>query len=328
MSQFSFLNKKDIRNKLTDLQENQYDLFENLADYFETLVKHYDLGIVSANQMHSGTMSAVVELATAQRHIVIKISAREDLESEAFFLETARLHGIDAPAVIKADFTKSIIPFDYMFLKYIEGVTPEKLTAEQAQQSGYMFGENLARVHEVHADGVGSIRKNRYNVALQDWQKLLQNSLEQKWKGVYAKHPSSFPERHHHIVQKLLETSALHDFSPRLLHGDVGGNNYLTHIDAKNNVERVYFIDPGTWVGGDPMQDLAFSQISWNYPGFSEGVIKGYMKRHPLSPSEQQRFDILKVYNQFWATLISCMRDRDRWHAMFEVYKKLEKDIL
>lgn len=314
------LNQKDVR-KQPGLSERQYDLFENLALYVQTVLRHYDIPAKRATRLGHGTKSAVVAVPKARQPWVIKISAHDDLESEQFFLENAYFHHIPVPRILMSDFTREIIPFDFLFLSFVPGKPPHVFSTTTRFRAGVMFGKYLRKIHAVRVDGIGSIHNHIFTHQPHAWQRLLRTSLQRKFTAL--KSPSAALKNFLPRVIKLLEHPVLSKFTPQLLHGDAGGNNYLIHCDARHRVHNITFIDPGTWVGGDPMQDLAFTQISWNYPGFSEGVLKGYSSVHTLTHEEEIRFRILQLFNQYWACLVSFSRGRARWKSMLREFHVL-----
>jgi hypothetical protein len=119
------LSQKLVR-KQKGLSERQYDLFEHLDSYIHTLLRHYDIHPTRLKRLGHGTMSAVVVIHHHRPYApwVLKISAQEDLESETFFLENAHLHTIPVPRVLVSDFTRKIIPFDFIFLNFVSGKLP------------------------------------------------------------------------------------------------------------------------------------------------------------------------------------------------------------
>lgn len=322
MNNYNFLNRINVRVLFPGLQEKQYDLFENLESYFTKIIQHYNIQPLKVQQPACGRMSAVIDVKTHDKRYIIKISALEDLESESFFLENAILHGIEVPEIYKTDFTKKVIPFDYMFLEFVEGVLPGEIHEDIRKNAGHILGKRLAKIHTIQSSGVGNIHKNCYAYKTEQWQTMFIESIRRTWKKIAFKE-HAFTKDYQNTIESLLSRPILKQFQPSLLHGDFGGNNYLTKIDSEGTITSVSIIDPGTWVGGDPMQDLAFSQISWNYSGFSEGVMNGYVEIHPLSDAEQKRLAILKMYNQYWAAIISCQRDRVRWTEMLTVFRIL-----
>ena len=317
------LNQKSIR-KQPGLSERQYTLFEHLGTYIHTILRHYDIHPTRLERLGYGTKSAVVAVYHDEPW-VLKISAQEDLESETFFLENAHLHNIPVPRILMSDFTRKIIPFDFIFLSFVHGQPPHVFRKDARLRAGIIFGKYLARIHRIHVDGVGNIRSHVFAHPQHAWRYLLRTSLRRKFDALIS--PPTSLQQSFFFVSHLLSDHLLTSFTPRLLHGDAGGNNYLIHRDTRNRVYKITFIDPGTWVGGDPMQDLAFTQISWNYPGFAEGVLRGYKRVHKLTQQEQSRFETLRLFNQYWACLVSFSRGRMRWKQMLRVFHALKKNV-
>lgn len=332
MFPFSHLNQTGLRHSYPSLSPDQYTLFRSLGVFFARLATAHGLSVRRVRKLGHGTISAVLLVETDTEKFVMKISVRDDLVSEAFFLQRAA-SVTSVPRVLLADFSRQIIPYDYLFLSFVLGSLPHNLTLDVRRRGGEKLGAALARIHTLPAKGVGTIVHDRFSYRTSVWQQLLIASLRSTWRTVHTREKAFLP-RYQKQVENILRSPVLKKFSPRILHGDVGGNNYLVEVhqnprvsspkpSSRWRVKKAHFIDPGTWVGGDPMQDVAFSQISWNYAGFSEGFWKGYVREHPLSDVEQERLRILRIYNQYWATMISRERDRSRWKKMFLAFQKL-----
>src|SRR3990167_9987198 len=327
---FSHLSEPNIRQQKTGLTPAQYDLYSHLGDHVSAIATHHKLSITHIKRFGDGRISATLDVTTSERRFVLKISAKDDLIADTFFLKKARTHGIPVPTVYLSDTTRTVIPFEYLFLEYINGVNANDAPLPLQLKAAQEFGRQLARLHTRPSGGFGVIDAHDHFSA-NNWCTLLISSLRRTWQQTDPK-ATTFTQVDQMAIEELLRAceDMCNNFRPRLLHGDAGGDNVLVLADHGGAFKGIAIIDPGTWIGGDPMQDLAFSQMSWHYQGFSEGVMQGYTKEQRLASEERERLEILRIFNQYWGAMISEQRGWGRWRdemladarASLAVYKK------
>ena len=86
---------------------------------------------------------STLDVTTSERRFVLKISAKDDLIAETFFLKKARTHGIPVPTVYLSDTTRTVIPFEYLFLEYINGVNANDAPLPLQLKAAQEFGRQL-----------------------------------------------------------------------------------------------------------------------------------------------------------------------------------------
>jgi fructosamine-3-kinase len=215
------------------------------------------------------------------------------VSSEAFYRRAAAR--IRVPTFIARGKTGS---WSWIIYRWKQGVLLYQLPSHpQRLRASKILGRQLRRLHTISVQGYGwmNLRRrwagktNRTNINF--FLKRVRR-LAQKNKTVFR--PSE--------IQQILRLTLLHPsvrrFSePRLLHGDCTGGNVIVTGGT------VTLLDPGEVIAGDPMADLAYTQLSNRRIEFQSGVWEGYTKHHPLSVAERERFLRWQLVRQLIVTL-------------------------
>jgi Ser/Thr protein kinase RdoA (MazF antagonist) len=111
-----------------------------------------------------------------------------------------------------------------------------------------------------------------------------------------------FGEAEQGLVAALLESPHL-NCQPTLIHGAFGP--HTVRCTAGDSVHLEAIIDPGTYVGGDGIYDLACG-LSAAYPAtWREGLLDGYQSVMALSADERARLPSLQLLANYW---LACRR--------------------
>jgi Ser/Thr protein kinase RdoA (MazF antagonist) len=112
-----------------------------------------------------------------------------------------------------------------------------------------------------------------------------------------------FGEAERATIAALLDSPRLDCQQPVLIHGDFGPQ--AVRCTAGENVHLEAIIDPGFWVGGDGLYDLACGMSAAHPAAWREGLLDGYQSIAPLTPDEQRRLPALRLLASYWG---ACRR--------------------
>jgi aminoglycoside phosphotransferase (APT) family kinase protein len=287
------LSRPNIQKERPGHPHEYYALFERLDEVVDDLlrVEEWDVGDA---RLLDGDSSAVISLAGTEGTVVLKISPWNDLPSELFFYSMLQRHGLPAPQILRADFSKRTIPYAYVFEELVDGVGVGRLPSSTRYAAAAIVGETMAKIHQIPVAGFGVV------------------SVEGTWShadareslgDVYvatdlAKHAAKVPEPSEiEAVHGVLDRDELRLTEPRLTHGDVAGSNFLFTIEEGGLTLRGV-LDPDV-VGGDPMADVAMATSDRDE--FAVGFMGGYSRIRPLSYVEIRRMELLQVLALYWS---------------------------
>lgn len=317
------MNNKNIR-KQPGLTEKQYTLFENLQQYYDKLINHLGWNIIDKKIMDGGYISAVIYIKLSDNtKRIIKISAKEDLYSEKYWLKECYKNNIKVPKLILDDFSQKVIPFDYIIIEYHDAIRANVLNDDSKYNAGILFGKELYKMHQINSEGVGFTR-NDNKFQKQNWKKLLINKITEAYNEL-KNNTDFFPEKNFiYMIKCINQKQFLDNITPKLIHSDPGGNNFLVTTNDEKKIKDYIIIDPNDWVGGEPMYDLAFSQIIWNFKPFMEGVYKGYLDNKQLSIIDKEKLVFYRMYTNYWASLSSYNMGWDIYKKLYDEFKKYQ----
>jgi fructosamine-3-kinase len=297
---------------------------EKESEYIRAICDAHGVSCMAIHENGGGYMSATYEIAGSKKRYIVKISFREDMASEIFFLHRAAGAGARVPNVIAFGLEKKIIPHDYIILEYFNGVRVNELDDDgKKYEAGTLFGSELTKLHRVRVEGFGAVDSARRFKSV-GWEDLLIDRLRGQRSLVSL---SASMEEELFGFEHIFKNKYAYREDPVLLHSDPGGNNFLVECNTAGEIINYRIIDPNEIVGGDPMYDLAFSQLVWNHRSFMHGVYSGYVQIHPLTETEWDRFVILKAYMHVWAALSSfAMGWIETGDDLFAEYMRIKKE--
>ncbi|MFH1189029.1 MAG: aminoglycoside phosphotransferase family protein [bacterium] len=309
---------------MTICPNNQSECHGDILSYIKKIIVPYGCNDVP-QRMGGGYTSEIFKVKTSFGIHIIKISFQDDLPSEIFFLKRAAVHNIRVPRVISYDFSKKEIPYDYCILEYFDGIRANELSDSKKYEAGALFGKELRKIHAIPVENFGKISYANTFDNHNDWAHILLHRILEVKKEVDTIH-ASFSNGEDIFLEKILTDKYRYVDTPRLIHSDPGGNNFLVQYNKQNEITNYRIIDPNELVGGDPLYDLAFSQLVWNHQPFMDGVLKGY-EAIRLTDEEKHRFMVLNMYLHYWASIASYARGWNIWKRLYEEYQKRKKEL-
>ncbi len=284
---------KNHRNsrQLQGPDKNYYKIMDNQEEILPKILLKSNLKVRNCSLITKGNINVCFQLTDhdCQKYIV-RIYTNDGLFAEAFWRKKLHENKLNVPKSIYVDCSKKDIGFMYEIQEFIEGIHIDSRLPEELQYHGaYLAGQELRRHHNIAVSGFGSFDSNG-KWTKKTWIEILQNYL-----GIRQRHKCALEL----FTQK--EIDKIHDYAirdkmmntrdPKLIHGDVGHNNII-YIPEK---DKIYFLDPGRIIGGDPMFDLAYASMPWAKGLFFKGILDGYEKEKPLTSEEQYRFKRLRL---------------------------------
>lgn len=290
-----------------------------LGDYTALVVRALNLRPVAAVVYAQTELHLLVRLSLPNEHLVLRVSPEDDLGAYVFFMRTMSGQRLPAPRMIQRDLSRTLVPFAYTLEAYVPGATAAMLgEAHLLRGAGRQAGRVLRRMHRVSAPGSG-----RPNPAgrwpAQRWPIVLRQIGRQ-----LAPPPTDtllFNETERAAVATLLASPRLEIAQPMLAHGAFGPA--AVRCTAGDYVHLEALVEPGRWVGGDGLFDLACGLCPVHPAPWREGLFDGYVGAGPLSPDEQERLPLLRTLASYWLACQRYMRAENHEEAQSEARQLL-----
>ncbi|MCK5699447.1 MAG: aminoglycoside phosphotransferase family protein [Candidatus Aenigmarchaeota archaeon] len=279
------------RGQMQERSEDHCRIVENLCDIFTKIISKSKIKANSYTVVEKGNMSVCLQVTdySGQKYL-IKICTNDRLFAETFWRKNLYENKLNVPKSIYIDCSKKDIGYMYEILEFIEGIHINTSISEELQYSGaYLIGQELRRHHNIAVSGFESVDcDGRWTK--KTWIETLQDYL-----GIRQRHKCALELFTQKEIDRIYDY-AIHDKmmdiqNPKLIHGDVGYNN-LIYTPEK---DKIYFLDPGRIIGGDPIFDLAYASMPWAKGLFFRGIMDGYEKEKPLTSEEAHRFRKLRL---------------------------------
>jgi Ser/Thr protein kinase RdoA (MazF antagonist) len=120
---------------------------------------------------------------------------------------------------------------------------------------------------------------------------------------------------------RILDQPCLDVSQPMLMHGNFGPQ--AVRCTSGEHVQLEAIIDPGLWVGGDGLYDLACGLSPAHPAPWRAGLLDGYQALAPLSPAERQRLPLLCLLACYWDACQRYMRAEPHEAARAEALRLL-----
>jgi len=275
-----------------------------LGDYTALVVRAANLRPTSC-ALHAQTeQHLLVRLSLPGEHLILRVSPEDDLAAYVCFTRTMSGQSLPSPRIIQRDLSRSMVPFAYTLESFVPG-GPATLLGEPhlLRGAGRQAGRALRRMHRISSPGYG-----RPNAAgrwpQQRWIAVLrQINLQLAPPPVDA---LIFGASERAAMVALLADPCLEITQPVLIHGAFGPGAVRCTAGLHVHVEAI--VEPGRWVGGDGLLDLARG-LCPSYPQpWRDGLLEGYCAAGYLSPAEQERLPLLSLLACYWNACRSYMR--------------------
>jgi Ser/Thr protein kinase RdoA (MazF antagonist) len=267
-----------------------------LGDYTALVVRALNIRPTAVALYAQTEQHLLVRISAPAEHLILRIAPEDDLAAYVYFTRTMSGQQLPSPRIIQRDLSRTLVPFAYTLESFVPGVPATSLGAEHLLRgAGRQAGRSLRRMHRVSAPGSG-----RPNPAgrwpYQSWRAVLrQINL------TLAPPPVDglvFGEAERAAVAALLADPRLEIAQPVLMHGAFGPP--AVRCTAGLHVHLEALVEPGRWVGGDGLFDLACGLCPTSPQPWREGLLEGYCAVGPLSAAEEERLPLLRLLACYW----------------------------
>jgi len=238
-----------------------------------------------------GYNSQVFDIKTSERELIIKIitkseeSAKKDINIRKFLSE--KIPRFQIPNTIMFDNTKKIVPFTYMILSKINGLTLGKAYTMIADKE--IFFEQLGELK----GELNSIKNNYFgdldsNLEIKYKHKKWLSFIETRFTKQIKKIKTGEMYNNKLIIElinfwELNKTILNQDIGPCFCHGDTSQSNILV-TDSKE-VSGIIDFEYARWGGG--IHDLFSSVRKSTFIDHADSIIKGYSRK--ITPPKNWR---------------------------------------
>lgn len=290
-----------------------------LGDYTSLVVRTMNVRPLAVELYAQTDKHLLVRISTPVEHLILRVAPEDDLAAYVAFVRTLNGQQLPAARLIQRDLSRTLVPFAYALESFVPGVPATVLGHDHLLRgAGRQAGRALRRMHRVSSPGVG-----RPNPAgrwpQQTWVAVLRQIGAQ-----LAPPPVDaliFGEAERGAVAALVGDPRLQVTQPVLIHGAFGPA--AVRCTAGNHVHLEGLVEPGRWVGGDGLFDLACGLCALHPQAWREGLLEGYVAAGPLSPAEQARLPLLRLLASYWLACFAYMRAEPYEAARDEVLHAL-----
>ncbi len=268
-----------------------YRIIENSDVILSKIFSGLNIKAISSDLIEKGNINICYRVTDHDHQkYVIKICTNDRLFAEVFWRKKLCDNKLNVPRQICVDYSKKEIGYMYEVLEFIDGVHINSKVSEEIQYRGaHLTGQELRKHHNIAVSGFESVDCDG-KWTKKTWIETLQNYL-----GIRQRHKCALELFTQKEIDRICDY-AIHDKmmdiqNPKLIHGDIGYNN-LIYTPEK---DKIYFLDPGRIIGGDPIFDLAYASMPWAKGLFFRGIMDGYEKEKPLTSEEAHRFRKLRL---------------------------------
>jgi Ser/Thr protein kinase RdoA (MazF antagonist) len=295
-----------------------------LGDYTALVVRATNIRPTSAMLYAQTERHLLVRLSTAAEHLILRVAPEDDMAAYVSFVRAMTGQQLPAPRIVQRDLSRTLVPFAYTLESFVPGLPATALGQEHLLRGvGRQAGRVLRRAHRVSSPGSG-----RPNIAgrwpLQPWPRVLRQINDH-----LAPPPVDalvFGEAERAAVAALLADQRLQIAQPVLIHGEFGPA--AVRCTAGMHVHLEAIVEPGRWVGGDGLFDLACGLCPTHPRPWREGLLEGYCAAGPLSPAEQERLPLLRLLACYWLACHAYIRAEPYAEAREETLRMLEELVV
>ncbi|CAN5213644.1 fructosamine kinase family protein [soil metagenome] len=253
------------------------------------LKSELNITIQNTHSISGGSINQAVKINDGRDDYFLKwnLSAPDDFfEKEADGLNLLRSAGtsLRIPEVRACGRPSEIAP-GFLLMEYVD---------EEKKGDSFVFGAELAKLHQTRADYFGLDVDNYIGSLPQS------NRHHDSWNSFFVNERIN-PQLKKAVDSALLNHSLIRNWErlssqldellpackPSLIHGDLWGGNYLF-----DKTGRAVLIDPAVYYG-HPEMDVAFTKM---FGGFSPEFYKGYESVSPLEPGFSDRVPVCNLY--------------------------------
>lgn len=292
-----------------------------LGDYTFLVVRTANLRPEAAVLYDQTEQHLLVRLSTPGEHLILRVAPEDDLAAHVFFTRTLSGQQLPSTRIIQRDLSRTLVPFAYTLEAFVPGVPAASLKESHLLRGvGRQAGRALRRMHRVGVPGTG-----RPNAAGRWPQRRWSDTLG-RISARLAPPPLDtlvFGETERAAVAALLADPRLQQDQPVLIHGDFGPP--AVRCTAGLHVHLEAIVEPGLYVGGDGLFDLACGLCPIYPEPWRQGLLDGYTAAGPLSEAERVRLPLLRLLAAYWLACHRYARAQPYEAARDEALRLLEE---
>ncbi len=282
----------------TELSDAWQRSLSRLGDYTAMVTRMLNLRPQAATLYRQTSRHLLVRLTLPAEHVILRVSPEDDLAAHVAFLRGLALEGIPGARIIQRDLSKALVPFAYTVESFVAGQTAAELSDPHLLHSlARQAGRALRRLHRQRMPGAGrptiSGRWPRLS-----WRHVL-IAIGQRLAAAPLMQLVFTPEEAQHLAL-IMRDSRLDCPAPTLIHGDFGPQAVRCTVGGQH-VHLEAFEEPGWFISGDGLFDLAFGLRAHLPAAWREGLYEGYCSAGPLSPAEAERLQLLRLLACAWS---------------------------
>ncbi len=295
-------------------------LLAHLGEYTALVVRALNLRPTAVTLHGQTEQHLLVRISTPDEHLILRIAPEDDLAAHVFFLRMMSAQNLPAARLIQRDLSCTLVPFAYTLETFMPGVPAAALGEPHLLRgAGRQAGRALRRMHRISTPGAGRPRiTGRW--PQMSWRQVLRRIGEH-----VALPPTDallFSEAERAAVALLLDDERLEVIRPVLMHGAFGPA--VVRCTAGTGVHLEAIEEPGRWVGGDGLWDLACGLCPVYPEPWREGLLEGYGAAGPLSSTEEERLPLLRLLASFWLASYHYMRAQPHEAARDDALRLIE----
>mgnify|MGYP001026932284 CR=1 FL=1 len=282
----------------SELSEAWQRSLSRLGDYTAIVVRALNLRPQAAKLYRQTEHHLLVRLTLPGEHVILRISPEDDLAAHTTFLRGLALSGIPGARIIQRDLSKTFVPFAYTLESFVAGQTAAELHDEHLLYGiARQAGRALRRLHRQAMPGAGRPTINGRWPRL-SWRHVL-IAIGQRLAALPTPQ-LIFSAEEVAILQTILQDPRIDCAVPVLMHGNFGPQAVRCTVGGQH-VHLEALEEPGWFVSGDGLFDLAFGMRAHLPAAWREGLYEGYCSAGMLSPAETERFHLLRLLSCAWS---------------------------
>ncbi|EFO81582.1 hypothetical protein OSCT_0598 [Oscillochloris trichoides DG-6] len=294
-----------------------------LGDYSAILIRSLNLRPLEVSLHDQTEEHILVRIRLPGSYLILRVAPEDDLAAYVYQIRTLNGHNIPAPQIIQRDLSRSLVPFAFTLESYVPGVTAIELqSAPLLRGAGRQAGRALRRMHRIPVTSAGRpTASGRWTQ--QNWRTVLRQIGRR-----LAAPPADaliFGEREQRVVADLLDHPVLECQQPSLIHGRFSPR--AVRCTSSGNVHVEALIDPGHYVGGDGLYDLACGLCAAYPEPWREGLLDGYQSAGPLNEAERRRLPLLQLLTNYWEACRLYMHAEPHEAARSEAIRLMEEQV-
>lgn len=244
--------------------------------------------LISITELVEGYFNTAYEIVLPDRKVVLKISPPRDAETltyednliraevNAMQLVTKNVN-IPVPKILYHDFSRTLIPHDYYFMEFVDGVPLSKirdqLSDEQFCEVEHQLGQITAKINSISHSTFGYFGQSQQFHSWYDAFYWMCQLLFEDAKKYQIALPIEEPD----FITQLEAHRAIFDevIVPQLVHWDIwAGNIFIRLVDDKPRIVGIIDFERALW--GDPLMEFyafQFSNLSAYVDGYGHNIL-------------------------------------------------------